>query len=38
MFLDGLVEFMVGVSDSTLTTVDIFRVKPWHNSEKQSRD
>jgi hypothetical protein len=29
MFLDGLVEFMVGVSDSTLTAVDVFRVKPW---------
>ncbi len=36
MFLDGLVEFMVGMSDSTLTAVDVFRVKPWHSGEKHS--
>jgi len=32
--LDGLVEFMLGVSYSTLTAVDVFCVKPWHSGEK----
>jgi hypothetical protein len=36
MSLDGLVEIVLGVSDSTLTAVDVFRVKPWHSSEKQN--
>jgi len=36
MFLDSLVEFMVGVSDSTLTAVDIFRMRPRYSGEKQS--
>ena len=38
MFLDGLVEFVVGVSDSTLTAVDVFGVKPWPDGKKQRRD
>ena len=36
MFLDGLVEFMVGVSDSTLTAVDVFPVQPWCSGKRQS--
>jgi hypothetical protein len=36
MFLDGLVKFMLGVNDSALTTVDVFRVKSWHCAEQQN--
>ena len=35
MFLDGLVEFVVGVSDSTLTAVDVFGVKPRRCAEEK---
>jgi hypothetical protein len=34
---DGLVEFMVGVSDATLTAVDVLSVKRRHRCEKQER-
>ena len=35
MALDGLVEFMLCVDDSTLTAVDVFGVKSRHSAEKQ---
>jgi hypothetical protein len=36
MFLDCLVEFMIRMSDSALTPVEVFCVKSWHCSEKQN--
>src|SRR5258706_9454640 len=36
VFLDGFVEFMLGVSHSTLTAVDVFGVQPRYSGEKQS--
>jgi hypothetical protein len=37
MFLDCFVEFMLGVSDSALTAVLVFRLKPRHGGAKQKR-
>ena len=36
VFFDGLVEFMLGVSDAALTAVIVFGVKTWDGGEKQS--
>jgi len=35
MFLDGLVEFMVGMRDPALTAVDVFGVKPRRCAEEK---
>ena len=35
MFLDGLVEFVFGVDDSTLAAVDVLGMKPRRHREKQ---
>ena len=35
MFLDGLVEFMVGMRDPALAAVDVFGVKPRHCAEEK---
>jgi hypothetical protein len=35
MFLDGLVEFMIGMSDPALTPVVVFGVKSRHCGESQ---
>jgi hypothetical protein len=35
MFLNRLVEFMFRVSDSALTSVEVFCVESWHCREKQ---
>ena len=35
MFLDCLVEFMLGVSDPALTPVDVFGVKSWRCAEEK---
>ena len=37
MFFDGLVKFMVGVSDPALTALVVVGVKPWDRREQQSR-
>jgi hypothetical protein len=34
MFLDGLVEFMIGMSDPALTAVIVLGVKLWECGEK----
>jgi hypothetical protein len=34
MFLDGLVEFMIGMSDPALAAVVVFGVKPRYCGEK----
>ena len=37
MFLDGLVEFMIGVNDAALTALVMFvSVKSWDRGEEQS--
>jgi hypothetical protein len=33
MFLDRLVEFVLGMNDPALTAVDVFGLKAWHCSE-----
>jgi hypothetical protein len=35
MFLDGLVEFMIGMSDPALTSVVVFCVQSRHCGESQ---
>jgi hypothetical protein len=35
MFLDGLVEFMLGVSDATLAAVDVLSMKARHCGEEK---
>jgi hypothetical protein len=37
MLLDGLVEFMIGMSHAALATVDVFCLKFGHCGERQSR-
>jgi hypothetical protein len=33
--VNGMVEFVFGVSDSTLAAVDVFGVEFWHRAEEQ---
>lgn len=35
VFLDGPVEFMVGVGHTTLAPIVVLGVKPWNRAEKQ---